>query len=128
MFKNVEFEDFQYDEGSIEDLKKRAFALCDSVIGIEGWGDRAVEVAKMVDSTENPRDVKGAIQLFLKVLLDKSPRGMDWGSVYKALFENVPCTYGGFIPRNQKEIEEVTKECIRDKKRIKVEDNPEADY
>lgn len=117
MVSEKELEAYDYEKGSIDELKRKVFVLSDYLI-IGGEKDKGISIAMDTDKSKSKSRVLTMLRLACKHILNMS--GIRWDAVYQALFENsLYSLENHYKPADDKDAEEVVKKCIRDKKRIK---------
>ena len=124
MVKDDQLEKYDYDNGSIDELKKKVFSLCEILFQQGKYKDHAYSVAKKTSESDSEDYVSTMLNLVCKYLLDIDD--VPWDKVYQILMEDMLYQYGSlYQPKDKEDAEEVVRKCIQERKRIKTDESEE---
>ena len=116
----MDLEKFEYDKGTLDELKRRAFCACGFLEHMNGWERRAQEIEKDVYECDDEEEVAKDLRLVCQTILKETSDDDDperWNDLYSGLFGESLFTMGGYIP-SEKEIVPIVRKCIQEKVRI----------
>ena len=114
------FEEFRYDEGEPEELVRRALVLCDFLVS--AGEDIKEELIDRISECEDEKEVGRIIDDLAEDAVDADVEDeSSWADLYEGLFDSsLLIMESSYIPKED-EIEDLVKECIRKKKRVKID-------
>lgn len=120
MVGKEDLEEFKYDEGDIDELKRRAYAAASYLSECDGWEQRAMQIADDIRESDEEEDVAEILNNVCSYLVRQSA-DIDWERLYISLFEEpFSIMESHYIP-NKEEIPDLVKKCIRNKVRVRTD-------
>ena len=117
------YEDFNLLTGEPDDLKNRAGVLC-WFLAMHGYADQAERIMTNLDDAETEDELTDTIQVLIHRVLDVDEKDIgdsDWLSLYTGLFNSSPLVQEShYIPKDG-EMEKITRECLKQQKRIRID-------
>lgn len=114
------YEPYDYMIGDIEELRSRALAL--ATFFTESSERFAMTIGREIYNSSSEKDIKDMLEtLVKKVLSDETNDDNAWYDLYQSFFGVSPQWFGSKHIPEDGEIKDITKESLRDKKRIKTE-------